>query len=331
MKFSPSIISFLSVLLVTTSSYADLSALTSIFTDERKCQKLEWVKELGRTQGNGWVWFSGKGTAESLEKAYLIAEGMAVNRLIQECIIPHKEAKIHERCDQKVGEYYQAFARISLKDRQCKEAKYAIKKQQKFIVNKQLEMVHLRYLRLQGITHSNKINLTTEDHYQRGKYFYFVDKFDKAFLHFEIACKHRNTKACFNAGLVKYQQGSIGDAKGFFKMSCIEKNPTGCYFLGKSLVRLESMVRAKKAFYSGCDLKNGASCSEAARILYNQVKKEESLLYSIRACKLKIAKSCHNTGSILLKKKRKDEAKKYFKKACKMKFAPSCKKLQPRL
>jgi hypothetical protein len=88
-----------------------------------------WAAGSTRSQAGGWIWFLGKGKASSKQKAYSIAEGFALNYLVQECEGIPKTSKFIERCDERIVEGdIQSFARISLRQKDCNYFKSLSKK-----------------------------------------------------------------------------------------------------------------------------------------------------------------------------------------------------------
>ena len=116
-------------------------------TFEGQCEKQDWVKETARTQWGGWVFFPGKGVAQTEDEAWLRAEGTALEKLVGECQFPHKEVKIHERCVEKMGDDHIAYVRLSLLETLCKEARYSSDDLKKKIFN---EALHQRYKNFQS-------------------------------------------------------------------------------------------------------------------------------------------------------------------------------------
>jgi len=304
----------------------------SLFNDEEsKCQTLPWTKEDSRTQGSGWIWFPGKATGENLAEAYLKAEGAALGRLMQECNFPHKEVKIHERCDERLGKFYKAYIRISVKDKFCKETKYSSAEKAKTIKNTVLLKTYQRYQRLIARNTNIKEDFCNQTNHSKclslGKYEFHMQNYPAALKYFDLGCLHGNMDSCFNAGLTAKISGATKTAIGHFKLTCHNSkkpDPQGCFFLGqlysvgsaaikyyKKACHLNiaracraaaQLSRQKlKLYRKGCQLKDRKSCKEVATLYYDLKNMKKSLTYSRRACTLGEKKSCKNIK--FLKKK----------------------------
>jgi hypothetical protein len=110
-----------------------------------ECGRLGWTQKTTRTQGGGWIWFPGKGVGTNLKDAYLKAEGQALDRLIKECVFPHKETKFIERCDEVEGKNVVAYVRASLKQDQCNQTKYSNEKGRRIFEHKVLTRTWRQY------------------------------------------------------------------------------------------------------------------------------------------------------------------------------------------
>ena len=337
------------------------SSFAVFWQSESKCKKLQWVKEDGRTQGGGWIWFSGTATDEDLELAYIKAEGMAISRLIQECIFPHKEVKFHERCDEKIGEYFRVYVRASLTGRQCNESKYATKKFRAKIYNSKLIETYNKYKKISGekevVISGCNLN-SPKKCYDLGKYEFQMGQYQKAFNSFNIACKATLSGACFNAGLsLMMLHNNSEKSKGFFELSCSNNDPKGCLFAGiiyknqgngrltkqylKKSCDLQDSVgcltladyfkekkiilMAKQFYEKGCNLKSPESCHELSYLLAKQGDDISSMQAAKGACILGFSKACYNVGFMAQKITNcQEKPMVFFKKACDLGLSVGC-------
>lgn len=325
-----------------------------------KCQKLEWTKDDGRTQGGGWIWFPGKAMADSLDEAYLKAEGLAIGRYLQECVIPHKEVKIHERCDEMVGNYYRAYVRVSIRDKKCREAKYATSKLKPLIFNKRLMKTYKSYKRL--TSKDEKIDdlecslSNSKNCYQLGKYEFQMGNLKGALKKFDIGCRLSDINACFNAGLtamelnfsytkiLKYfemvcnkrdgqgclfvahvnsMNDNVKNAGKYIKKSCDLKFPKGCFGAGQFFERRGNIRKALKYYKMACQMKYAESCHQVSVIYYGRGDKKSSGEFALTACNLGYRKACYNYG-MMLKSSNRLKCVQFLKKSCEMDLVAGC-------
>lgn len=326
-----------------------------------KCESQNWTREDGRTQAGAWIWFPGKATGESLQISYMKSEGMAIDRLIKECGFPHKEIKFHERCDEKVGKFFQTHVRASLTHKQCNESKYASAKFKPKILNKKLVGIHKKYLAAitkdtafedKACTPSKPLKC-----HEMGKYEFQMNKQEKALLYFNKACQGGNLDSCFNAGITKKMQGKVSEALAFFKLTCQGKNGEdgeGCYFvgqlyydqgkiskaktfyelackasvsiacfsLGKTYLKENNEYLAEKFFKKSCRADYKEGCFEASIFYYDKGEKVKAKTFSNLGCKMDHDKSCYNLGS--LEKQNKSLRFISFNKACSLGLGKAC-------
>ena len=105
-------------------------------------EKNIWAQTDTREQGGGWIWFLGKGSSSTLKEAYHEAEGMALHRFSLECVAPHINTRMIERCDDilKDGSFV-AYVRANLKESECSSLKTSSDKDKNKLINPQLKKI----------------------------------------------------------------------------------------------------------------------------------------------------------------------------------------------
>ena len=110
--------------------------------------KESWMKTI-RAQGGAWKFFLGKGENEIKDIAFLKAEGLAIDRLKKECILPHRNVRFVERCyEKKLFGDYVAYARASVKHSECDQTRAAKGSRGRKIASLELLSVHDKYINL---------------------------------------------------------------------------------------------------------------------------------------------------------------------------------------
>lgn len=107
-----------------------------------------WARIDHRTQGGGWLWFPGRGEAKSEYEADVMARGAALEYLMQECVLPHKDVQFNERYVVEKNRKFYVFVRASLKQEDCLQMKRASNKYQQKLSNKKLLRVYREYKEL---------------------------------------------------------------------------------------------------------------------------------------------------------------------------------------
>ena len=75
------------------------------------------------------------------------AEGHAIDRLIKECVFPHKNIRFNERCfEAKTFGGYITYARASVEHKECDQTKFSSPSSRQIIENKKLTNVHRIYI-----------------------------------------------------------------------------------------------------------------------------------------------------------------------------------------
>jgi len=164
-----------------------------------------WAMNDSRTQAGSWIWFPGKYTAVTVTEADMMAKGMAINYLMQECQLPHKEVRFNERHVEELDGKYRVYVRASITHRQCEESKYGSKELKSRIVNKRLLAIYRQYsLHIAETQIAQKICSADAD--------YCLDlairEFDlnnpyKAYIYAERACNRGIVQGCNSVKIIK--------------------------------------------------------------------------------------------------------------------------------
>lgn len=260
------------------------------------CKDHDWAKTSSRTQGGGFIWYPGYGKSDTLEKSRILAEGEGIRKLNSECGFPHKEIRIIERCEEKVGDEYQTFLRLSIKDEHCKQARYATESERSGLLNTSLAETYDQYKYLL----EKKLNLTVQDCsrsgvnecYKRGKYEFYLGNLTPALEYFEQACKKEHVDSCYNAGITSSKlEGNETKTRGFFQVAC--------------------------------DLGDGESCHKVSIIYIDKQEYNAAFKFSQQACKADIGKSCYNQA-VLMKKLNLENSQEIMNKACLLSVKKAC-------
>jgi TPR repeat protein len=296
-----------------------------------KCESQKWTREDGRTQAGGWIWFPGKGTGENLQISYMKSEGMAIDRLIKECGFPHKEVKFHERCDEKVGKFYQTYVRASLTHKQCHESKYAANAFKPKILNRKLLAIHKKYLA--AITKDTAFeekactrNKPLKCH-EMGKYEFQMGNQKKALLYFNKACQGGSLDSCFNAGITKRMQAKPKEALAFFKLTCQGKNGEdgeGCYFVGLLYSEEGNTTKAKTFFELACKSNVSIACFSLGRVYQKENNEYLAEKFFKKSCSADYKEGCFEASKFFYDKGDKPKAKSYSNLGCQMDHDKSC-------
>ncbi len=167
---------------------------------QSKCKKrYDWANEENRTQANNWMWFPGSAKHSDKDQATIIAQGRALEYLVNECRFIHQNVKFHERCiDQMSNGKHVVFLRASIKYKYCQEIKYKELGEVKNILNK---------------------NLT-------GTYQYYLEYVSNKKIDFTV-CNKGNFH-CFDKGVEAGHAGDWYAALSYAKYSCKKGIKQGC-------------------------------------------------------------------------------------------------------
>ncbi|MBF0315630.1 MAG: hypothetical protein HQK52_19575 [Oligoflexia bacterium] len=260
-----------------------------------ECEKHEWVLSGIRSQGGGWIWFLGDAVDDKSDRAYSMAEGQALDRLVSECGAIHKEVKFHERCDfPDKDKKIHAYARASIKDSQCSEMKYSEKREK--ITNEKLTQLYLEYKKALKKQYSykgcnqNEFNSCHEiskliwdkdnenavqisDYGCSNKNYqscfllswnFFSKKDDSYKRYVELGCDLSSAGKCYSYGKVELEKGNGDFAKYFFDYACALRDGEACTLAGE--LETKDINKKISLFYSGCELSNIGACKKGLEI-----------------------------------------------------------------
>ncbi|GAB4422019.1 MAG: hypothetical protein OHK0056_32950 [Bacteriovoracaceae bacterium] len=202
-------------------------------SDSSKCSKLDWINSGPRSQGGGWIWFSGKGIGKSLYESYKNAEFIAIDRLNKECKYPHINVRFVERCDEGWGQGYISFVRASVKQDECNLTK-SVKSSQSNIVNQKVYQDYISiFLRINKKNEScSKEN--PKDCVDIADRFYIDGKLDEAFENYLTGCNADVGHACFLASSIKLKTGDSEFSNKLLEKGCISEDMNSCFLLAKA-------------------------------------------------------------------------------------------------
>lgn len=190
----------------------------------------EWAEESSRTQGGGWVWFPGKGENESKSEAVIQAENAAVDYMIKECSVPHKDTKFHERFERKNGKVWEVYVRASVKDQDCQYARNT--KDKSKVVNYPLLSQYL------SRTDTVKID--------------------------SFICRRYDTVGCLEVADGAWRSGRIAKALAYAKRGCELGNSYTCGFYGYLLWETKNLEEARTYFTMACNEGQQMYCNDVA-------------------------------------------------------------------
>lgn len=87
--------------------------------DVVSCKDLEWISDPTRTQGGGWVWFTGKGVADDRIKADELAKKEAIHHLSSECRSSYRNVRFIERCEDYTSSAFVVITRAAIESKDC--------------------------------------------------------------------------------------------------------------------------------------------------------------------------------------------------------------------
>lgn len=172
--------------------------------DSSKCSKLQWTKSGPRSQGGGWVWFSGQGIGNSLYESYKNSEFLAIDRLNKECKYPHYNIRFVERCDDSWGDKYISFVRASVTLDECNLTK-TIDNSSSSVVNQNVYRDYLSTLFIKTTSDEFCNEASSEKCIELGEQYYLENNIHKAFENYSIGCKSGIGLSCFYAGSAAIQ------------------------------------------------------------------------------------------------------------------------------
>lgn len=292
-----------------------------------------WARSDGRSQGGGFIWFTGKGTSNNYQSSFENAEGQAISRLVKECGFAHKSAKFHERCANKEGENYLSFVRLSIDSEQCKKIGTLEESTRPAFVNKEFNRLYLNYLK----NVENKELVCTfkdpETCLSLARQENINGNLELASKYARISCenstKEKKGEACFYAGIYLYDLNKDNDATDSFQSSCLENYVPGCLKAGALLTSQKKLRKSILFLGRACSGKENASgCGLLGSNLDNLGQDKKATQILRKSCKeYKDMHSCGILGAILSRKGKpnlKHEALKAYGFGCKLGFEESC-------
>jgi hypothetical protein len=180
----------------------------------QECKQHEWVKEDGRTQGGGWVWFPGKAAHSNLSIATMQAEGSALEYLKGECLRIPKATKFNEKCVERVNGKFVVHIRAAIRDRACSGGSD---------INSELTRRHLSY----------KASLVQ-------------NSFNRA------VCNQSNALGCYTMASDAWKVKDITTAMAYAEAACTYGDMFSCGFLGYFHYKLQNPYGAKQYLEMGC-------------------------------------------------------------------------------
>ena len=264
--------------------------LANIDAKKINCDHLEWTQDEGRSQGGGWIWFLGQGKGKNRTFAFLKAEGQALTRLIKECEIPHKEVKFNERCSMKKDSYTIAFARASIKQNHCREARNP--KYKKLVRNEALLKLYGQYQKVMQDELHNVDGCNANDTFDCSDLALFAwTKGDqkKAIYLASIGCQYSDYHSCFTLAHFEFKKGNHSTTNKFVKTGCEKAGSYQCFKIGNSLLKTREKSLGKYYFEKSCDMGEKRACIILSG--YNNIF-PSNVNYRRKACSLGHVESC---------------------------------------
>ena len=202
-----------------------------------KSELPDWAKTDARTQGGGWIWFPGKYKATDRVLANTIAIGRAVEYLMLECNVPHKETRFVERFERQVDGIWEVYTRASVTSKQCKETKYASPKRMKFIKSNNLVQMYWTYRSFLG----NKT----------------LDK--------DLCNKDAPDECVFPIDR-EWKNGNKVKAIAYAERGCMLGDKFSCGFAGRIYWELGAASRAHRLLVEGCNGGHEIWCKQAKHL-----------------------------------------------------------------
>lgn len=307
---------------------------------DKKCsdQKDEdgnfWARGDGRSQAGGWIWFLGKGSSENYNSSFEKAEGLAVSRLVRECGFAHNSARFNERCVNKTKNLYQAYARIAIKQKDCKSSVKMQEHERRSLVNRELNRLYLKYLK---DVEKEDLKCTVDNPDVCLK----LARQENINNNLSLAKKYSITsclnskdadigKACFYAGLYTYDLGGADESLDYFARSCdaIEDYEAGCQKFTAHSLKLNKKKQALWSSHKICNKKTQIGCYPLVFLLEEFSQFEKAKSTSKKAClDWKDANSCFLYGGILLEssdKKEREDGHRAYHRGCYLGSESSC-------
>lgn len=303
---------------------------TNIFAQGKSCSDLEWTQTDSRTQGGSWIWFPGKGISKKLQIAYEKAEGMALDRLLKECGVLHKEIKFHERCDEKIGYDFIAFVRASIEHKFCDRSKYLKSTDKTKMENSYLRATWEKYNKKTIV--KKKLVCTIDnfiDCYGFAEYNFEIGEYEKALKYADIGCHRKDSKSCFISGLIKERHNLLESALKYYERSCSIGHAPGCWNAARHYsMGSKTKPLATPLYEKGCQLKDSDSCAMLGGRKLEIDSKDKTARKLIKSSCDElgggIGLGCFLTGFYFEHDGAIEKAKKYYGKSCELENSGGC-------
>ena len=118
---------------------------SAVFSQVNESLIPRWARIDHRTQGGGWLWFPANASASTEYKADILAKGKALDYLLTECDVLHKDIRFVERFSIKSGGKFHVYVRANIKQNACEYAKKLSSKKQELISGKALRRTYVLY------------------------------------------------------------------------------------------------------------------------------------------------------------------------------------------
>ena len=202
----------------------------------------KWAQEDSRTQGGEWIWFPGKYVAFDRNVAASMAVGRALDYLISECGVAHKETKFIEKWERQNKDLsWSVYLRAAIKADHCNEGKYASLKKKRSLTNTNLHQKYYAY----KMFLSNKdmdTALCNKDDVAgclvMADAAWRVKDFIKAAVYAKKGCDLGDSYTCGFYGTILWDLGRLGEAKAYYTKACnagIERDCADIVILNKQL------------------------------------------------------------------------------------------------
>lgn len=191
------------------------------------CSQVNWYEDSARTQGGGWIWFPGTAKHKDLHTATNLAEGAALDYLVGECQMVHREVKFHEKCMKPIKGGFRVYVRASIKRKQCDMAK----SKKVIYKNKKLteRLNQFRAYKAKNSVDTDKCNSHTPD-----QCFLIADdewRLGNTILaeaYADRACQYGKRAYCGFQGYLNYKLGNKEKARRLLTRSCEVGNKHDC-------------------------------------------------------------------------------------------------------
>jgi len=190
-----------------------------------------WAKTDSRTQGGGWQFYPGKFSHKDRIVAGTMAKGRALEYVMLECGLAHKEIRFNEVLERKVNGIWEVYVRASLTYKQCKEAKYGSFKLKVLITSQMLNKIYWAYKNFNAnlkvdtdLCPASDPTLCLEiadEEWKLGNTF-------KAMYYAKRGCQLGYDYLCGFNGFMLWELGYVKPARAYLHKSCVAGNKQHC-------------------------------------------------------------------------------------------------------